>query len=112
MTGEAEQVGVVRGEEGRPGEPGSRATPDDDGRAPRQGAPQVELVAALEAGGEPEGVREDLGTVEVRLLELKTSQVAHLDDGVPRPTGVLAGKRSLLAVQVVVRVMGRHALSF
>ena len=51
---------------------------------------------------EPERVREPLRGGQVGLGELEPGQVEHLDDGVLRTPRVLAGQRTLLAVQVVV----------
>jgi hypothetical protein len=54
-------------------------------------------------------VREPLRGGQVGLGELEPGKVEHLDDRVLRTTWVLAGQRTLAAVQVVVGpVVGGH----
>lgn len=71
-----------------------------------EGAAQPQL--ALGAGGnrEAEVTGEDLGPVQVGLLELQPGQVGHLDHGIPGPSRMLAAQGALLTVEVLVGRLG------
>ena len=55
-------------------------------------------------GMEAEGPRECLGTNQVRLFEFQPRDVDDFDHRIAGPARVLAGQRSVLAVQVFMRV--------
>jgi len=97
-----EQVGRVGGSVCRTGEPRAAAAPQDHRRGAGVHTSQLHLVRGLRGGGEPERVRELLGSLQVRLLELQPGDVLDLDHRVDGAARVLTAQRTLLAVQVAV----------
>ena len=91
--------------------PARNATPVNRVRGPRRtithGAPASVPRNCSSSGRalcrlEAEGPRERLGAGQVGLLELQPGDVDDLDHRISGPAGVLAGERSLLAVQVLM----------
>ena len=64
----------------------------------------MKLIRTALCGVEAEGPRECLGTNQVRLFELQPRDVDDFDHRIAGSARVLAGQRSVLAVQVFMRV--------
>lgn len=79
-----------------------------------EGAAQPEGVRPTGGDGEPEVTCEDLGAVQIGLLEFHPGEVSHLDHRVAGAPGVLAAQGALLTVEVLVggRDVGLGGMGF
>lgn len=103
--GEPQHVVRLGGPERGADEPGPRTSADEHAGGSGVGAAQLQLVPGAQRCREAEGAGEDLGPLQIRLLELQPRQVVHLEDRVAGPPGVLAPQRALLAVQTRVGIV-------
>ncbi|MEI2716452.1 MAG: hypothetical protein V9E98_05575 [Candidatus Nanopelagicales bacterium] len=96
------QVREVGGLERQPGEAAAPRLTDHDTGGPRLRAAQHQVPFVAMVDDEPEVTREQLGLLQVRLLELQPRQTRDLDQRIAGPAGVLTRLGALLAVQTGV----------